>query len=130
MVGNPGEFEAVKIIESRFKDIGLKNVHLEPFKVMTSYHELSELELLEPIHKKIVCGRCVSRTKNKNFSTGPEGYTGSIVDVGFGRIKDLERLKSQGVDLKGKIVLIEQNPKVGSWVPIAQAQKFGASAAI
>ncbi len=49
MVGNPGELEAAKIIESRFKEIGLKNVHLEPFKVMTSYHKLSELELLEPI---------------------------------------------------------------------------------
>ncbi len=131
-VGTPGEFRAVKLIESRFKEIGLKNAHLEPFKIITSNHELSELELSQPIHKRISCGRCFG-TKNLGFATDAEGVTGAIVDVGFGTIRDFKQLKSEGVNFKGKIVLIEVNEKlfhVGAWAPVAQAEEFGASAAI
>jgi hypothetical protein len=83
-VGTPGEYKAVKIIESRFNEIGLKNVHLEPFGVMTDYHEFAEIDLLEPISKKIACGRCFG-TIEQSFATNPEGNTGFIVDVGHGR---------------------------------------------
>lgn len=130
--GTPGEFRAVKLIESRFREIGLENVHLEPFKIIISNHELSELELLEPIHKKLSCGRCFG-TNCPGFATGAEGVKGVIVDVGFGTIQDFERLKREGIDFKGKIVLIEVNEKlfhVGAWAPVAQAQEFGASATI
>ena len=132
-VGTPGELEACKIIESRFKEIGLKNVHMEPFGVMTDFSTLVEVELLTPIHKKIACGRCFG-TEYKEFATGSEGYTGLMVNVGFGTLKDFNRLKSQGVDFSGKIVLIEVNASfrspAGSWAPVLQAQEFGASAAI
>jgi len=130
--GTPGEFRAVKLIESRFREIGLKNVHLEPFKTVTSNHELSELELLEPIRKKISSGRCFG-TKHPGFATSAEGITGAIVDVGFGTLRDFKRMKHEGVNFKGKIVLIEVNEKlfhVGAWAPVAQAQEFEASAAI
>ncbi len=132
-VGTSGEFRAVKLIKSRFREIGLKNVHLEPFKIVTSKHKLSELELLTPIRKnKISCGRCFG-TNLPGFATGAEGVTGAIVDVGFGTIRDFKRLKREGVDFKGKIVLIEENTKLlhfGAWAQVTQAQEFGASAAI
>ncbi|MDH5780931.1 MAG: M28 family peptidase, partial [Candidatus Bathyarchaeota archaeon] len=131
-VGTPGEFRAVKLIESRFRQIGLKNVHLEPFKIITSNHKLSELELLEPIHKKLSCGRCFG-PKHPGFATNTDGITEAIVDVGFGTIRDFKRLKREGIDFKGKIVLIEVNEKlfhVGAWAPVLQAQEYGASAAI
>ena len=131
-VGTPGEFKAVKLIESRFREIGLKNVHLEPFKIISSNHKLSELELLEPIHKKLSCGRCFG-PKHPGFATDAEGVTEAIVDVGFGTIRDFKRLKRGGVNLKNKIVLIEVNEKlfhVGAWAPVLQAQEYGASAAI
>jgi len=128
-VGTPGEYKGVKLIESRFREIGLKNVHLEPFKIIASNHKLSELELLEPIHKKLSCGRCFG-PKHPGFATDAEGVTGAIVNVGFGTIRDFKRLKREGVKLKGKIVLIEVNEKLGAWAPILQAQEFGASAAI
>jgi len=131
-VGTPGEYKGVKLIESRFREIGLKNVHLEPFKIITSNHKLSELELLEPIHKKLSCGRCFG-PKHSSFATDAEGVTGAIVDVGFGTIRDFKRLKHEGVNFKGKIVLIEVNEKLfhyGAWAQVLQAQEFGASAAI
>ncbi len=128
-VGTPGEYKGVKLIESRFKEIGLQNVHLEPFKIIASNHKLSELELLEPIHKTLSCGRCFG-SKHPGFATEAEGVTGAIVNVGFGTIRDFKRLKREGVKLKGKIVLIEFDEKLGAWAPILQAQEFGASAAI
>jgi len=131
-VGTPGEFRAIKLIESRFREIGLKNVHLEPFKVATSNHKLSELELLEPIHKKLLCGRCFG-TNRPGFATDARGVTGVIIDVGFGAIQDFKRLKREGVNFKDKIVLIERNENlfhVGAWAPVAQAEEFGAAAAI
>jgi len=131
-VGTPGEYKGVKLIESRFREIDLKNVHLEPFKIIASNHKLSELELLEPIHKHLSCGRCFG-PKHSGFATDAEGVTGAIVDVGFGTIRDFKRLKHEGVNFKGKIVLIEVNEKlfhVGAWAPVAQAQEFEASAAI
>jgi Iap family predicted aminopeptidase len=128
-VGTPGEYKGVKLIESRFREIDLKNVHLEPFKIIASNHKLSELELLEPIHKKISCGRCFG-PRQPGFATDAEGVTGSIVNVGFGTIRDYKRLKREGVKLEGEIVLIEVNEKLGAWAPILQAQEFGASAAI
>jgi len=131
-VGTPGEFRAVKLIESRFRQIGLKNVYLEPFKIITSNHKLSELELLEPIHKKLSCGRCFG-PKHPGFATNTDGVTEAIVDVGFGTIRDFKRLKREGIDFKGKIALIEVNEKLfyyGAWTAVAQAQEFGASAAI
>jgi len=131
-VGTPEEFRAIKLIESRFREIGLKNVHLEPFKVATSNHKLSELDLLEPIHKKLPCGRCFG-TNRPDFATDARGVTGVIIDVGFGAIRDFKRLKREGVNFKDKIVLIERNENlfhVGAWAPVAQAEEFGAAAAI
>jgi len=132
VVGTPEELKAVKMIESRFKEIGLKNVHLEPFEIATSNHKLSELELLKPIHKKLACGQCFG-TNRPGFATDAQGLTGAIVDVGFGTIRDFKRLEREGVNLENKIVLIEGNENLfyfGSWAPVAQAEEFGASAAI
>jgi Iap family predicted aminopeptidase len=132
VVGTPEELKAVKMIESRFKEIGLKNVHLEPFEIATSNHKLSELELLKPIHKKLACGQCFG-TNRPGFATDAEGLTGAIVDVGFGTFRDFKRLERDGIKLKDKIVLIEGNENLfyfGSWAPVAQAEEFGASAAI
>ena len=132
VVGTPEEFKAVKMIESRFNEIGLKNVHLEPFEIATSNHKLSELELLKPIHKKLACGQCFG-TNRPGFATDAQGLTGAIVDVGFGTIRDFKRLEREGVNLENKIVLIEGNENLfyfGSWAPVAQAEEFGASAAI
>jgi Zn-dependent M28 family amino/carboxypeptidase len=131
-VGTPGEYKGVKLIESRFREIGLKNVHLELFKIIANNHKLSELELLEPIHKKLSCGRCFG-PKHSGFATGKKGVAGAIVDVGFGTIRDFKRLKREGVNFKGKIVLIEVNEKLfhyPAWAQVLQAQEFGASAAI
>ena len=132
VVGTPGELRAVKLIESRFREIRLKNVHLEPFEVATSNQKLTELELLEPIHKKLPCGRCFG-TNRSGFVTDSRGVTGAIVDVGFGAIQDFKRLKREGVNFKDKIVLIEENENLfyfGNWAPVAHAKEFGAVAAI
>ena len=132
VVGTPGELRAVKLIESRFREIRLKNVHLEPFEVATSNQKLTELELLEPIHKKLPCGRCFG-TNRSGFVTDSRGVTGAIVDVGFGAIQDFKRLKREGVNFKDKIVLIEGNENLfyfGNWAPVAHAKEFGAVAAI
>jgi Iap family predicted aminopeptidase len=132
-VGTPGEYKAVKIIESRFKEIGLENVNLEAFNVMTDYHENAEINLLKPIQKKIACGRCHGKN-NLGLATDLEGITASIIDVGFGRLQDFRNLKDQGVNFEEKIVLIEVNYNLqflgGAWAAVLQAQEFGASAAI
>ncbi|MCK5562818.1 hypothetical protein KAI30_01495, partial [Candidatus Bathyarchaeota archaeon] len=125
--GTQEELKATKLIESEFKKLGLENVHCEPFTVVSRNYKDCQLKILEPSTETVPCitgGTCAS--------TSHQGIRADLIDVGFGTVKDFERLKKRGVDAKGKIAIIERSDRLTYWVdfPCRLARDYGVEAVI
>ena len=125
--GTQEELKAAKLIESEFKKLGLENVCCEPFTVVSRNYKVCQLKILEPSAETVPCvtgGTCMS--------TPPQGIRVELVDAGFGTVKDFERLKKKGIDVKGKIVIIERSDRLTYWgdFPCRLAKDYGAEAVI
>jgi Iap family predicted aminopeptidase len=125
--GTKKEIEAAKLIETEFTRIGLENVHRESFPAVVRNYKNCELKILEPTGEIVPCVN-----GGTSVSTPPEGIRADLVDVGFGTVKDYERLKKRGVDVEGKIALLERSDRLMSWLDIScrLAKDFGIGAII
>lgn len=101
MNGTPGGRRASAYLRGQFEKFGLKNVHYE---TATTWHwQVSKASLSvngEHIDSSPIRFSFITLGKPSEFSTGPDGLTAEIVDVGQGK-----SLKSGLQDVKGKIVL-------------------------
>ncbi len=125
--GTKEELEATDLIEKEFTKLGLENVHREPFAVVSRNYKDCQLTILEPTVETIPCVN-----GGTSVSTPPQGIHADLIDVGFGTLKDYERLKKKGVDPKGKIALIERSDRLTSWadIPCRLAKDFGIEAVV
>jgi len=125
--GTKEELEAANLIENEFRRLGLENVHLEPFTVVSRSYRDCQLKTLEPSVETVPCVN-----GGTSVSTPSQGIRADLIDAGFGTIKDYERLKKRGVDTKGKIALIERSDRLTSWadIPCRLAKDFGVEAVI
>jgi hypothetical protein len=120
--GTEEEREATNLIEKEFTRLGLENVHRERFPVVSRNYKDCQLTILEPTVETIPCVN-----GGTSVSTPPQGIQAELIDVGFGTLKDYERLKKKGVDPTGKIALIERSDRLTSWadIPCRLAKDFG-----
>ena len=125
--GTPEELEAAKLIEGEFKEIGLQNVRLEAFPVICRKYKDCQLTMLEPSAKNIPCV-----SGGTSLSTSHQGISAELIDGGFGTARDYEALSRGGVDLAGKVVLIERSDRLTWWpdVSCALAASFGIAAVV
>jgi Zn-dependent M28 family amino/carboxypeptidase len=112
--GTAEELEAANLIKNEFERMGLDHASLEPFNVVCRRYRDSELRLLQPIEKDIPC--CSAGT---SISTPEEGISGILVDAGFGTIRDYEKLRERGIEIEGKIALIERSDRLTYWPDIS-----------
>lgn len=126
-VGTSEETKAANLIKRKFEEIGLKNVRLEPYQAICRTYKSSEFEMLSPVRKKVSCryGACSAGTPR-------DGITAQIIDAGFGTIRDFERLRNSGINVKDNILLIERNDRITLWpnVPVHQASEYGVAAVV
>jgi len=125
--GTQEESKATKLIESELKRLGLENVHCEPFAVVSRNYKDCQLKILEPSAETVPCV-----AGGTSVSTPPYGIQTDLIDAGFGTVKDFERLKKRGIDVKGKIAIIERSDRLTYWAdfPCRLAKDFGVEAVI
>ena len=125
--GTAEELEAANLIKHQFERIGFENIRLEPFEVTCWNYKSCELRMLQPIDKTIPCV-----TAGTSLSTPSEGVSAELIDAGFGTIKDYERLRKNGVEIEGKVALIERSDRLTGWpqIPCRLAKDFGVKAVI
>jgi Zn-dependent M28 family amino/carboxypeptidase len=115
--GTEGERQAAEFIEAKFKEYGLRNVHLEPVDYIGWSRGEAKLEIISPIHKTIPC---ISLPHSP-----PTNLEGVIIDMGDGAPRDFDR---KADEIQGKIVMTSSavNPK-GSKRWIHRGEKYGRS---
>ena len=114
VAGSTEELKAARLIETEFDEFGLDNVHLEPFPVVCRLYKESSLEMIKPSVKDIPCVN-----GGTSVSSPLKGIIAELVDAGFGTITDYENLSRSGVELEGKIALIERSDRLTGWPDIA-----------
>jgi Zn-dependent M28 family amino/carboxypeptidase len=115
--GTAGERLAADFIAAKFKEYGLKNVHLEPFEYLGWTRGEVHLEIVEPVEATLPCITLPH--------SPPVELEGTIIDLGEGAPEDFE-LRAE--EIKGKIVMVnsEMYPKkTKRWVH--RGEKFGRS---
>jgi hypothetical protein len=95
--GSVGERECRDYIAERFDEVGLENVHLEPFRYLAYEHGSASCRLVTPERRELPC-RAVQ------FSADAEA-SGEAVYVGTGTAEDFERIDRLGIDLEGRVVV-------------------------
>jgi len=115
--GTEGERQAAEFIMAKFKEYGLKDIHLEPIEYLGWIRGNAVLEIIEPIQKTI---DCITLPHSP-----PVAMEGIICDLGDGAPDDFER---RADEIKGNILMVssEMYPdKTKRWVH--RGEKFGRS---
>ncbi|MGE8080253.1 M28 family peptidase [Peribacillus loiseleuriae] len=121
--GSKAEFEAGEMLTEEFKKIGLKNVTKDEVAVDSWEFEKADLTYFDQNNER---HELVLGGYQANFVTdGPEEF--EVVYAGKGTKQDLE-----GLDVKGKLVLIDINQRDEWWInyPAYQASLKGAKAVL
>lgn len=95
--GSTGERECRDYIAERFHEVGLEDVHLEPFRYLAYEHGSASCRLVEPERRELPCHAV-------QFSADAEA-SGEAIYVGTGTAEDFERIDRLGVDLEGRVVV-------------------------
>ena len=127
--GTPEEFAAATFVEEEFKKIGLENVHLEAFPVVSRDYVECRLDILEP---QVPEANVSCANAGTSLSTPPEGLCNELVDAGYGTLGDFEAFENAKSRLDGRIALIERNDRLTYWpdVTCRLAAEYGISAVI
>ncbi len=99
--GTPEDLATATYITDRMREIGLQDVSLETVPVDAWRFRDAWVRVTQG-------GTTVTFPAASHggvMPTPPDGITGPIVYAGLGTLKDYERLKAQGVDVHGKLVL-------------------------
>ncbi len=104
--GTISEVQHRKFLEAKFKEYGLGNVNVEPFKYLGWLRgNLCKLEVLEPVTREL---EAVSLPGSP--STPPEGVEGEVCNVGWGTLEDFE---DKSKELQGRIALVKSGGPPG-----------------
>ncbi|MCE5199660.1 M28 family peptidase [bacterium] len=100
LVGYPGCEAAADYVESQFKEIGLKDIHSESFKVTVPVDQGSRLVIGKRQFPIYALWPNLVRTS----SLPPEGINVHVIDAGSGRLPDFD-----GTVVKGSAALVDFN---------------------
>jgi Zn-dependent M28 family amino/carboxypeptidase len=115
--GTPGEKQAAQFFRDRYREYGLSNVRMEPYRYASWSRGETHLEMISPVHKVIPCialPYCPSARLEAEF-----------ISVDDGSPADFEK---KGKDLRGKIVMATSRPPVGLGRNVHRSEKYGRSA--
>lgn len=114
VAGTPGDARVIGLIESSFKEMGLK-VQRHEFWALLPRPISSVLEIVSPDPRSLVLAEKQlendAYTKNPaldpgwNAFSGSGDVTGELVYANYGRKEDFAVLAAMGIDVRGKIVL-------------------------
>lgn len=142
VAGTPGDLEMAQYVQSRFLDAGIKDVVIDPQKVLLAYPVERSLSLVDavgkevwkaPLAEKVLNSDATSDTwwRNHTFNGySPSGHaTAPIVYANFGLPEDFKELEDAGVSVKGAVALMRYG-KCFRGLKAKNAQEAGAVAAL
>ena len=139
VAGSPRNNELARYIADEWKQEGLEDVVIRRYDVYGSNPKFTSLEMVAPVHYRAslrempVLGDPDS--KNKNISSAWSGMSASgevtapLIYAHSGNPEDYELLRKQGIEVKGKVVLVRySNPYSYRGFKALTAEREGAAA--
>jgi carboxypeptidase Q len=100
VTGSPQAMRAVEWAESRMRQMGLQNVHAEPYSVWRGWTRISaSAEIVAPVHKSLMID-----SMGWVGSTPAGGVTGAVVPVNLFQLD--EEMRKNSANWAGKILLM------------------------
>jgi N-acetylated-alpha-linked acidic dipeptidase len=139
VAGSPRNNELARYIADEWRQEGLEDVVIRRYDVYGSNPKFTSLEMVAPIHYRAGLREMPvpgdPDSKNKNISSAWSGMSASgevtapLVYAHTGNPEDYELLRKQGIDVKGKVVLVRySNPYSYRGFKALTAEREGAAA--
>jgi len=139
VAGSPRNNELARYIADQWRQEGLENVVIRRYDVYGSNPKFTSLEMVAPIHYRAILRELPvpgdPDLKNKSISSAWSGMSASgevtapLVYAHSGNPEDYELLRKQGIDVKGKVVLVRySNPYSYRGFKALTAEREGAAA--
>ncbi len=139
LAGSERNNELARYVASEWQKQGLEDIVLRRYDVYTSEPKETRLEMVAPVHYRASLREAAYEqdpdSKNPNISTAWMGMstsgdiTAPVIYAHSGNPEDFELLRKNGIDVKGKIVLVRySNPYSYRGFKALTAEKEGAAA--
>jgi N-acetylated-alpha-linked acidic dipeptidase len=139
VAGSPRNNELARYIADQWRTEGLEDVVIRRYDVYGSNPKSTLLEMTAPVHYRAVLRELPipgdPDSKNKGISSAWSGMSASgevtapLVYAHSGNPEDYELLRKQGIDVKGKVVLVRySNPYSYRGFKALTAEREGAAA--
>ncbi len=139
VAGSPRNNELARYIADQWRTEGIEDVVIRRYDVYGSNPKSTFLEMVAPVHYRALLRELPvlgdPDSKNKNISSAWSGMSASgevtapLVYAHSGNPEDYELLRQQGIDVKGKVVLVRySNPYSYRGFKALTAQREGAAA--
>ena len=139
VAGSPRNNELARYIADQWRQEGLDDVIIRRYDVYGSNPKFTSLEMVAPIHYRALLREMPvpgdPDLKNKSISSAWSGMSASgevtapLVYAHSGNPEDYDLLRKQGIDVKGKVVLVRySNPYSYRGFKALTAEREGAAA--
>ena len=139
VAGSPRNNELARYIADQWRNEGLDDVVIRRYDVYGSNPKSTSLEMVAPVHYRATLREMPipgdPDSKNKSISSAWSGMSASgevtapLVYAHSGNPEDYELLRKQGIDVKGKVVLVRySNPYSYRGFKALTAEREGAAA--
>jgi N-acetylated-alpha-linked acidic dipeptidase len=139
VAGSPRNNELARYIADEWRQEGLEDVVIRRYDVYGSNPKFTSLEMTAPVHYRAVLREIPilgdPDSKKKSISSAWSGMSASgevtapLVYAHSGNPEDYELLRKQGIDVKGKVVLVRySNPYSYRGFKALTAEREGAAA--
>jgi N-acetylated-alpha-linked acidic dipeptidase len=139
VAGSPRNNELARYIADEWRNEGLQDVVIRRYDVYGSNPKFTSLEMVAPVHYRAILRELPvpgdPDMKNKSISSAWSGMSASgevtapLVYAHSGNPEDYELLRKQGIDVKGKVVLVRySNPYSYRGFKALTAEREGAAA--
>jgi N-acetylated-alpha-linked acidic dipeptidase len=139
VAGSPRNNELARYIADQWRTEGLEDVVIRRYDVYGSNPKFTSLEMVAPIHYRAILREMPvpgdPDLKNKSISSAWSGMSASgevtapLVYAHSGNPEDYDLLRKQGIDVKGKVVLVRySNPYSYRGFKALTAEREGAAA--
>jgi N-acetylated-alpha-linked acidic dipeptidase len=139
VAGSPRNNELARYIADQWRQEGLEDVVIRRYDVYGSNPKSTFLEMTAPVHYRAILRELPvpgdPDSKNKSISSAWSGMSASgevtapLVYAHSGNPEDYELLRKQGIDVKGKVVLVRySNPYSYRGFKALTAEREGAAA--
>ncbi|KAH6580683.1 hypothetical protein BASA61_009495 [Batrachochytrium salamandrivorans] len=139
IAGSDNDHEYASYIQKRWQEAGLPSTHIKSYYPLLNFPIARSLSLLEPKHYDALLSEPVvpedkSSTHPEDIPTflgfSPSGnVTAELVYANFGDPQDFDALASNGIDVKGKIVLVRYGASFRG-LKVRAAELAGAAAVL